>query len=230
VYRVTLPAAAFGSAKELAEQLLSADTPWADDVFRHDADPDLGTVAGGHAPGSGGIVSGPDGDTLVVVQRSSAVQIGDHNTQRNEFRIRVAPVTVLADTVGKTPVRSDLVRSLLEDPSDRASARQLAQDVACAASDSLDADLTARVTEMASPPQIPGWSGDYTGLTGRQIGKPGTSIVQVHVSIGKFDTAALARELREIAVKLPAADEPAETALTPLPPEPPRWSPPSPFG
>jgi hypothetical protein len=146
-YQVTLPDAALQPGQVLADRLLSPDAPWSRDLFSRDARPDLGGVPGhGSRSASRGIVAGPEGDTLVIVRNSRGVQVGDHNVQRNQFRIRVTDVRVQASRLGLTPAREEPISRLRENPRDQAAARSLAEDIARVASTDLVADLTARVT------------------------------------------------------------------------------------
>jgi len=222
VYQVTLPRASFESGEALAQTLLSPDAPWSRDAFSHDARPDLGGAAGhGTRSSAGGIIEGPRGDTLVIVRDSRGVQVGDRNVQRNEFQIKVRDVAVRADNIGMTPERQECIARLRDNPRDRAAATRLAADLGQAARTELAADLTAHVTEITASPQIDLWSGQFRGLTGRQVGGPGNQArVQLNVSVAKFDTRARELHLRETAARLPP----------PQPPHPPTPGPPSPPG
>ena len=83
VYRVNLPSVDLTASPELAERLLGDGTPWARDLFSDDASLELGSLAGRGGSDSRGIVTSPDGDTLVLVRNSSGVQIGNGNVQRD---------------------------------------------------------------------------------------------------------------------------------------------------
>lgn len=193
VYRVTLPPAALKSPRDLAERLLDPRTPWAGDLFSHDArlrppappsrDPDYS-----------GIVQGPRGDTLVIVRHSRGVQVGDGNVQHNKFQIRVPDVSVHMDDLAMTAKRQQAVSRLRADPGDKAAARSLAEDVAAAAAGSLHADLTARVEREFGDPYIWGWSGKLSDRTGVQVGELGQARVEIDMPVPKFDVDALARE------------------------------------
>ncbi len=201
VYLVTLPRASFGSAQRLAETLLSPDAPWSRDVFSHDARPSLPDIRGaGRGTSSSGIIESPRGDTLVIVRNSQGVQVGDRNVQRNEFTVRVRAVAVHADTLGMTPGRREWISRLRANPGDRAAARLLAEDMGRAARDRLQADLTARVRQLAGNPRLRRWAGRFRGLVGRQIGGHGNRArVQVDIGTAKVDTRALQRSLRAAA-------------------------------
>jgi hypothetical protein len=203
-YRVTLPHSSLGSADSLARTLLSPDAPWSGDLFSHDARADLTRSAGsGGGSSSGGIIEGPRGDTLVIVRNSRGVQVGNGNTQINDFRLRVSDVSVRATGVGLTSRREGLVSRLRQNPGDAAAARQLADDIGQAARADLEADLTVQVTRTVGAPQITARSGEFSGLTGRQVGGPGNrATVRVKVTVGKFDTAALARRFQAAAARL----------------------------
>jgi hypothetical protein len=203
-YRVTLPKAAFGSGEGLAERLLSPDAPWSRDVFSHNSRLDLGGPAGrGFGSTSSGIIEGPGGDTLVIVRNSRGVQVGDDNVQRNQFRIRVSDVTVRADRLSMTRSREASISRLRENPGDRAAARRLAGDLTRAASTDLVVDLTARVREVVGHPQVDRWSGEVRDRTGIQVGGPGRARVRVHVTVSKFDSCALERQILKRAESLP---------------------------
>ena len=210
-YLVTLPSAALESSQALADQLLSLETPWSHDMFSHDAQFSLGSVSGGSSFAASGIVAGPGGDTLVIVRNSRAVQVGDHNVQHNQFRIRVTDVTVHADRLGTTSARRTAVARLREDPGDRGAARLLAQDVARVASRDLVVDLTAQVTSDLGPAQINQWTGEFRDLTGRQIGGPNQAHVVVHVTESKLESRALERQILKSAerqARLAARNDP----------------------
>lgn len=223
VYTVKLPAE-FASARELAELLLSEGAPWARDVFSHDAV--LRPPAAPNRPAAdfSGTVAGPSGTAHVLVRNSSGVQVGDHNIQRNTFRIVAAPVSVAAGSVAVTSARSRAISSLDEDPSDRAAARRLAQDLANAAQATVLADITARLQADIGTPRIHGYPHKLTGVTGRQIGTHGTARVKLEVTTTKFDASALAAEISTVARGLAAlrattsADDPlAAPAVTARP-------------
>ena len=182
-YRVTLPTAALQSGQALADRLLSSDTPWSRDVFSHGARPDLGVASNGFGVGTSRIVAGP------------SVQVGDHNVQRNQFRIRVADVSVQANRLGATSARTTAISRLRDDPGDRAAARSLAEDVARAARRDLVVDLTAQVTRDVGHPHINRSSGEFHGLTGRQIGGSNRARVTVQVSVHRMDSRALQRQI-----------------------------------
>jgi len=194
-YRVTLPSAALRSAQALADHLLSHDLPWSRDVFSHDATPEFGAAPGWFGSRSSGVATGPDGDTLVIVRNSRGVQVGDHNLQRNDFRIRVADVSVQAERLGMTAERKAAIERLRQDPGDRAAARWLATDVTRAASAHLVVDLTARVDRDVGHPQINEWSGKLRGQTGRQVGGPNRARVTVDVKVSRLPSDNLTREL-----------------------------------
>ena len=115
--------------------------------------------------------------------------------QRNQFRIRVAEVTVQANRLGATSARNAAISRLRDNPGDRAAARSLAEDVARAASRDLVVDLTAQVTRDLGHPQIDRWSGEFRNLTGRQVGGPNRARVTVHVTVSKLESRALERQI-----------------------------------
>jgi hypothetical protein len=135
----------------------------------------------------------------VIVRNSSGVQVGNHNVQRNEFRIRLAHALVRADGVGTTRARQEAVTRLLADPADRGAARRLAADVAGAARASLEEDISRRMREEVGHPRILIWSGNVAGLTGRQVGGPGRARVKVHVTVERPHPDVLARAIRDTA-------------------------------
>ena len=197
VYRVTLPDPVLEAPQKLAEQLLRDG--WAGDLFSNNASTDPGAPPGRLDADSSGIVQSPRGNTLVIVRNSSGVQIGNDNVQRNDFRIRLAHVLVRADGLGTSRARQEAVRRLIEDPADEAAARRLAADVAGAARASLQEDLAQRMREQVGQPHIRIWSGELTGLTGRQVGWPGQARVKVLVTVERPDPDALARAIRDAA-------------------------------
>jgi hypothetical protein len=210
-YRVSLPTAALRSSQALAGQLLRRDVPWSHDVFGHDARLALGSQGGGsRAPSR--LMAGPGGDTLVIVRNSRGVQVGNHNVQHNEFRIRVADVTVRASSLGMTRARDDAIARLRADPGDWGAARALAEDVARAARTELTVDLTAMLARDVGRPQV-GWPAAVHDRTGIQAGDHNTARVTIKVAVSGLDGAALADQLHRGAKRL--AREPAKPEETP---------------
>jgi hypothetical protein len=203
VYRVTVPTVALESGKALAGQLLSQQTPWSADLFSHDAPQIRDSTPGGGCPSaSRGVTASPDGDTLVIVRNSRGVQIGDHNVQHNQFRIRVAGITVHADQLTMTPQRQALISQLRQNPGDQAAAHTLARDVAQAARIDIIATLTDQVTGTVNPPRIDRWPAEVHDRTGVQIGAPSRASVTVDVTISAWDSTALEHQLLERAASL----------------------------
>ena len=99
VYRVTLPPVALESADALARHLLSGDRQWSRDVFDHNGHASFAGLADGGSAFSGA-AEAVAGDTLVIIRNSRGVQVGDGNTQHNEFQIRVAKVAIRAVQAG----------------------------------------------------------------------------------------------------------------------------------
>lgn len=83
--------------EELAEDMLDDAVPWGGDGFIHGA-PRLrfSSPSGWLSRGSRGLTADLDGDTRVVVQDFSGVQVGDGNVQRNQFRARIIGVAARA--------------------------------------------------------------------------------------------------------------------------------------
>ncbi len=202
-YRATLPTAALASGQALADRLLSSDAPWSRDVFSHNARPDLSSMTRGlRGPSLNGIVEGPRGDTLVIVRGSRGVQVGDHNHQRNEFRIRVSAVSIRADRLAVNGVRETYLSRLRENPADQTAARLLADDMARAATADVVVDLTARVREAVGDPQIRRWSGQVRDRAGIQVGGPSRAHVRVDVKVSRFDSNELQRQILKTAARI----------------------------
>lgn len=217
-YRVSLPTAALESSQVLADQLLRRDVPWSRDVFGHDAQPALGGPVGGFGASSHSLVAGPDGDTLVIVRNSRGVQVGNHNVQHNEFRIRVTDVTVRASGLGMTPARGDAISRLRADPGDRGAARALAEDVAGAASTRLTVDLTAKLARDVGRPQV-GWPAAVRDRTGIQAGDHSRARVTIKVTVSRLETQKLEHQFRRSAERLARVRaKPQETVPRPAPP------------
>jgi hypothetical protein len=217
-YRVSLPTAALQSSQALADQLLRRDVPWSRDVFGHDAQPSLGGAADGFGASSDKLLAGPDGDTLVVVRNSRGVQVGDHNVQHNEFRIRAADVTVRANGLGMTPARDDAISRLHANPGDQSAARALAEDVARAASTQLTVDLTAKLAKDMDRPQG-GWPAVVHDQTGIQAGDHNRAEVTIKVTVSRLDTQKLEHQIRRSAEELARVTaNPQETASRPARP------------
>lgn len=211
VYRVDLPSVDLTASPELAERLLGDGTPWARDLFSDDASLDLGSLAGRGGADSQGIVTSPEGDTLVIVRNSRGVQIGNGNVQHNTFTLDVAPVSVQADSLGDAGRRAD-VRRLLADPDDTAAARRLADDISGAARNSLSSSMEARTRQQVGNPHISLWAGEVRGQTGRQVGGRGRARVKVTVRIARPDPATLTRELQSAARRQAARISPRAPA------------------
>jgi RIP homotypic interaction motif len=216
--RVSLPTAALQSSQALADQLLRRDVPWSRDVFRHDARPALGAPAGGFRASSHGLVAGPGGDTLVIVRNSRGVQVGNHNVQHNQFRIRVADVTVRANGLGMTTARGDAISRLRANPGDQGAARGLAEDVARAANTKLTLDVTAKLARDVGHPQV-GWPTAVHNRTGIQAGDHNRARVTIKVTVSRLETQRLEHQLRRSAEKLARMTaKPRETLSRPAPP------------
>ncbi len=221
VFTVTL-SAEFASAQELAEMLLGAGTPWEQDIFRHDAElrpPALQTAAGSD---SRSIVQGPGGDTLVIVRNSRGVQVGDHNDQRNHFRIVAAPVSVRVEGVLLTRVRREAVCQLLENLADTKAAQRLAADLASAAQNFLMADITAHLHRGIAAPRAYRYPDEVTSVNGGQVTDTPNASVRVKVEVNTFDASALADQIQQTArnILLGAAQHPGPnlSALDTQPP------------
>jgi RIP homotypic interaction motif len=201
VYRVSIPTAALQSDQALADQLLCGNVPWSTDMFGHDAKPDLGEAVVGFGASSRGLVESPDGETLVIVRNSRGVQIGNHNVQHNEFRIRVADVTVRATGLRKTPARADGISRLRANPGDRRAARALAEEVARAASTELTVDLRAKVASDVGHPQV-GWPASVHDRPGIQAGEQSRARLSIQVKVSRLETYMLEQQFRRSAEKL----------------------------
>ena len=221
VYRVFLSSVALRSSQKLAEELLADGVPWSYDAFRHNGRADIARLAGGSSTFSS-LVEVPDGDTLVIVRNSRGVQVGDHNLQHNDFRIRVSGVTVLPHGLGGTIAR-DSALEWLRPPGDQAAVRALADAVARAAKADLVMDLTAQVTRDIGNPTINGWPSAVHGRTGAQVGGPNRASVKVRVTVSRVDVRELEADLLA-AQRHIAASRAAEAASahldTPRPPGP----------
>ena len=197
VYRVDLPSVSLRSSESLARQLLGEPSPWSGQVFAHDAQASFGQLAGG--PDSfQSLAHAPRGDTLVIVRNSRGVQIGDHNTQQNDFRIRVVDVHVRAGQIGMTQARKDAIAQLQRNPADQAAARSLADEVAKAARSDLVVDLTAQVSRDVGHPGA-GRPAVVSGQAGAQRGEGNRASVKVRVTVSKVDTSRLRADLERVA-------------------------------
>lgn len=143
----------------------------------------------------------------MVVRDSCGVQIGDHNVQRNKFRIRGAAVTVQADELEPTAERAEFVSRLCADPGDQAAARALAKNVAEAATIDLEAELATEIADMVGSPQIEGWPDTVRDRTGVQIGEGNGADVAVRVNVLRWDAAVveLSRQILDAAETLEPA-------------------------
>jgi hypothetical protein len=205
VYRVHLPSVSLTSSESLARQLLGERSPWSNQVFAHDAQASFGQLAGG--PDSfRSLTHAPRGDTLVIVRNSRGVQIGDHNTQRNDFRIRVVDVHVHAGQIGMTQARKNAIAQLQRNPADQGAARSLADEVGKAARSDLVVDLTAQVSRDVGHPAA-GRPAIVSGQAGAQRGERNRASVKVRVTVSKVDTSRLRVDLERVARAARAAPE-----------------------
>ena len=190
VYRVALPSAALKSSRDLARHMLSESRPWSTDAFTHDGRASFAGQAGGGATFRG-LTETAAGDTLVIVRNSRGVQIGDGNTQHNEFRIRVTNVTVTAE---RYSLSQAAVSRLCQNPS-RAAAEALADRVAQAAREHLVLDLTAEVSREVGDPVIPRDASAIYGRTGAQGGAHNRTHMKIAVDVVRVDADNLAADL-----------------------------------
>ena len=190
MYRVALPSAALKSSSDLARHMLSESRPWSTDAFTHDGRASFAGQAGGGATFRG-LTETAAGDTLVIVRNSRGVQIGDGNTQHNEFRIRVTNVTVTAE---RYSLSQAAVSRLCQNPS-RAAAEALADRVAEAAREHLVLDLTAQVNREVGDPVIPRDASGIHGRTGAQGGGHNRAHVKIAVDVVRVDADNLAADL-----------------------------------
>jgi hypothetical protein len=195
-FRYTLPAAAIKSGQALAEDLLQPGTPWARDVFSYDiALEQVRALSHGRGNPVSGSLPAAGGEILVIVRNSSNVQVGDHNVQHNEFRIRVPPVTVQACQLRATPEREQAIAQLREDPYDQKAAHELAQDIARAARDELVVDLTAKVTVALGDRKIEGFPASVCDRAGYSLGENNRVHMTVEVTaVRVFNTQALEKQ------------------------------------
>ena len=218
VYRVTLPPVALESADALARHLLSGDRQWSRDVFDHNGHASFAGLADGGSAFSGA-AEAVAGDTLVIIRNSRGVQVGDGNTQHNEFQIRVAKVAIRAVQAGPAAASRAAVDQLRQHPS-QATAETVARQIADAARDHLVLDLTAQVTRDVGSPIIPGQPAQISRRTGVQAGGSDRAHVQVVVEVTTVKVNRLTADLlrqarRDLAAKERAAEERAPTFTTP---------------
>jgi hypothetical protein len=219
-YRVTLPSVALESTKALARHLLSDDRKWSRDVFDHNGRASFAGLAGARSA-FGAAAEEAVGDTLVIVRNSRGVQVGDGNTQHNEFQIRVADVAVRAVQVGPDAVSRAAVDRLCEHPS-QATAEAVARQIADAAREHVVLDLTAQVTREIGSPVIPGRPDKISGRTGVQGGASARAHVRVVVKVTTVNvnrlTTDLLKEVGRAGPARPRATLPSAAApLSPAP-------------
>jgi hypothetical protein len=193
VYRASLQSVDLESSKALAQHLLSGDRQWARDVFTHNGQASFAGLAGAGSSFSGA-TEAVAGDTLVIIRNSRGVQVGDGNTQHNNFRIRITNVAIKAVQVGQTEGSRAAVDRLCEHPS-QAAAEALARLIADAATDRLVLDLTAQVTREVGSPVISGQPAEIRGQTGVQAAGSAWAHVNVKVEVTHVNTDNLVRVL-----------------------------------
>ena len=212
VYRATLPSVALESSAALARHLLSDDRQWARDVFAHNGRASFAGLAGTGSSFSSA-AEAVAGDTLVIVRNSRGVQVGDGNTQRNNFRVSITNVAIKAVQVGPSGASRAAVNRLRQHPSQGA-AEALARQIAHAAEDRLVLDLTAQVTREIGSPFISGRPAEIRGRTGVQADGSARAHVKVEVEVTKVNANRLTRDLLAEAGRVRAA-EPAEMLHVP---------------
>jgi hypothetical protein len=192
-YLVKLPSVALKSGEALARHLLSDDWQWSRAVFDHSGQASFAGMAG---PGSAftGATETIAGDTLVIVRNSRGVQVGDGNTQRNKFQVRVTNVAIKTVRVGPAVVSRAAVDHLCQQPSQTA-ARVVARQIADAAKDHLILDMTAQVTQEIGSPVIAGQPAVISGRTGVQAGGSARAHVNVEVEVTNVNVDRLAEDL-----------------------------------
>jgi hypothetical protein len=196
--RISLPDAALKSSAALAWHLLGKDTQCSRYVFSHD-----GYASFTGQAGTGGFFLFEDvteeltGDTLVIIRNSRGIQVGDGNTQYNEFRTRAHQVTITIVEVGQTPEIRAAVGQLRQRPSWKA-AELLANLVANAAMDQLIFDLTAQVTRELGDPVIRGNPAEIDGVIAAQAGGSARSYRTVKVE-GDVNVDRLTKDLLHVA-------------------------------
>ena len=203
VYRASLPSVALESDADMARHLLSDGMQWSRDVFAHNAQASFAGSAG-----TGRSLSGATealaGDTLVIVRNSRGVQVGDGNTQHNDFQIRITNVAVKAVQAGPAGASRAAVDQLCQHPS-QAAAEAVAGQIAHAARDHLVLDLTAQVTREIGSPVISGQPAEIRGRTGVQAGGSARAHVTVVVEVMNVNVSRLTRDLLEEAWRTRAA-------------------------
>lgn len=180
------------SPKNLAERLFAEDLPVAADIFDLADPPDLDRdVEASSGRQSGEVRTGKRGETLVVVRNSSGIQVGNHNTQHNEFTFTMHDIRVRADQLEASSARSQAIEQLRRDPRNREAARRLAQDVARAADAQARQAITARV-ETAER-QL---TDSATNRSGIQVsGQSNRTRARCKIKIAESGTRGLEREI-----------------------------------
>jgi hypothetical protein len=206
-YRVSMPDITLISGRELAERLFGSGTPWSQDVFSHDAQPHIGGSGRvGFGASSSGTLAAPDGNTLVIVRNSRGIAIGDHGSQRNEFRIRVRAVKINATGLDVNSARRQAVERLRANPGDRDAARSLARDIADAAAAGLEVVMTAQVTRAVEGRQINGWPSRVDQMKAFQVGEHNRQRVIVDVNVSWPGTGRLEHVILDAARRAAVAD------------------------
>ena len=216
VYRASLPSVALESSAEMARHLLSDGRQWSRDVFAHNAQASFAGLAG-TGRSFGAATEALAGDTLVIVRNSRGVQVGDGNTQHNNFQIRITNVAVKAVQAGPAGASPAAVDQLCQHPS-QAAAEAVAGQIAHAARDHLVLDLTAQVTREIGSPVISGQPAEIRGRTGVQAGGSARAHVTVVVEVTNMNVSRLTRDLLTEARRTrAAAHQPARPGFTGLP-------------
>ena len=200
VHCVSLPDVTLTSERDLAERIFGPGAPWSQDVFSHDARPDL--VRSGHigfGASSSSVLCGPGGNTLVIVRNSRGIAVGDHGSQRNEFSVRVRAVNITADGFKMTLSRGQAIEQLRAHPGDRRAAESLADDIAGAAATELEVEMTAVAAREVNHSQMAGRSAHVRGLDGFQLGEGNRQRVTLDVTVSRPRTGQLVRLILDAA-------------------------------
>jgi hypothetical protein len=207
VYRASLPSVALVSSEALARHLLGEGSQWARDVFTHNGQASFAGLAGAGSSFSG-VSEAAAGDTLVIIRNSRGVQVGDGNTQHNEFQIRIANVAIKVIQVSQTSASQAAIDRLCRNPS-HAAAEALAKLIAETAREHLVLDLTAQATQEVGSPVISGQPAEIRGRTGVQAAGSAQAHVDVKVEVTHVNVDRLADLLLAQAQRIFASAEPA---------------------
>ena len=132
-----------------------------------------------------------DDQNLVIVKRCDNFQIGDRNTLRAEFDVRVANFQVDAATLNVDPARREHIDRLIENPEDLEAIKALAEDILESAQEFLEIKLEAQFSDLREDPAILDFNCRVQDREGFQVGPNNVYHQSIEVNLDNLTSKAL---------------------------------------